>query len=88
METAVETIASIADIQVYPNPCSTIISINGVTGNKIRYMIYDMNGVLVNSGFNDGQNIDVSTLPAGLYNLIVEDAHGNIKANGLKIIKQ
>ena len=87
-EAAVETIASTADIQVYPNPCSTIISINGVTGNKIRYMIYDMNGVLVNSGFNDGQNIDVSMLPTGLYNLIVENKDGSIKANGLKIIKQ
>ena len=87
-EAAVESSTTTAGIQVYPNPCSTVISINGVTGNKIRYMIYDMNGVLVNSGFNDGQNIDVSTLPAGLYNLIVEDAHGNIKANGLKIIKQ
>ena len=86
--TAVETIASTADIQVYPNPCSTIISINGVTENKIRYMIYDMNGVLVNSGFNDGQNIDVSMLPIGLYNLVVEDRDGSIKANGLKIIKQ
>lgn len=88
VETAVETITTTAEIQVYPNPCSTIISINGVTENKIRYKIYDMNGLLVNSGFNNGQNIDVSTLPAGLYNLIVEDAHGNIKANGLKIIKQ
>lgn len=86
--TAVETIASTADIQVYPNPCSTIISINGVTGNKIRYMIYDMNGVLVNSGFNDGQNIDVSMLPAGLYTLFAEDENNDIQVNGCKIIKQ
>lgn len=87
-EAAVESSTNTAGIQVYPNPCSTVISINGATENKIRYKIYDMNGTLANSGFNNGQNIDVSTLPAGLYNLIIEDAHGNIKANGLKIIKQ
>ena len=38
--------------------------------------------------FNDGQNIDVSMLPTGLYNLVVENRDGSIKANGLKIIKQ
>lgn len=88
VETAVETITTTAGIQVYPNPCSTYISINGLPENKIRYKIYDMNGMLVNCGFNDGQNIDVSMLPTGLYNLIVENRDGSIKANGLKIIKQ
>ena len=87
-ETGVKNISASAEIQVYPNPCSNTISINGVTENKIRYMIYDMNGVLVNSGFNDGKNIDVSMLPTGLYNLVVENRDGSIKANGLKIIKQ
>lgn len=86
-ETAIETITTTAEIQVLPNPCSTIISINGVTENKIRYKIYDMNGMLVNSGFNDGQNIDVSILPAGLYTLSIENYNGGIILNRHKIIK-
>ena len=76
-----------SEIQVLPNPCSSIISINGVTENKIRYKIYDMNGMLVNSGFNDGQNIDVSILPAGLYTLSIENYNGGIILNRHKIIK-
>lgn len=46
-----------------------------------------MNGMLVNRGFNDGKNIDVTTLPAGLYNLLVEDINGNLIAKGIKITK-
>ena len=87
-ETAVETITTTEGIQVYPNPCSTYISINGLPENKIRYKIYDMNGMLVNCGFNDGQNIDVSMLPTGLYTLSAEDEHNKIIIIGHKIVKQ
>lgn len=73
------------DIIVSPNPCSTFVTINGVTENKIKYKIYDMNGVLVNSGFNDGKNIDISMLPAGLYTLTI--GNDDILLTGLKIIK-
>ena len=66
----------------------TTISINGSVENKVRYKIYDMNGVLVNSGLNNGQNIDVSMLPAGLYTLFAEDENNDIQVNGCKIIKQ
>ena len=47
-----------------------------------------MNGVLVNSGLNNGQNIDVSMLPAGLYTMFAEDENNDIQVNGCKIIKQ
>ena len=87
-ETAVENITTSTEIYIYPNPCSTIISINGIFENKIRYKIYDISGLLVNSGLNNGQNIDVSTLPTGLYTLFVEDENKNIVINGYKIIKQ
>ena len=87
-ETVVENITAYTEIYIYPNPCSTTISIHGIFANKVRYNIYDMNGLLVNSGLNNGQNIDVSTLPAGLYTLFVEDENKNIVINGHKIIKQ
>ena len=86
-EAAVESSTNTAGIQVYPNPCSTVISINGATENKIRYKIYDMNGTLANSGFNNGQNIDVSILPAGLYTLSLENYNGGVILNRYKIIK-
>lgn len=81
-------IVTSTEVKVYPNPCSTTISINGSVENKVRYKIYDMNGVLVNSGLNNGQNIDVSMLPAGLYTLFAEDENNDIQVNGCKIIKQ
>lgn len=81
-------IVTSTEVKVYPNPCSTTISINGSVENKVRYKIYDMNGVLVNSGLNNGQNIDVSMLPAGLYTMFAEDENNDIQVNGCKIIKQ
>lgn len=87
-ETVVENITTSTEIHIYPNPCSTTISIHGIFVNKVRYKIYDMNGLLVNSGLNNGQNIDISTLPAGLYTLFVEDENKNILITGHKMIKQ
>lgn len=76
------------ELQVYPNPCTSILFISGISDSKIRYKIYDMNGLIVNSGYNDGQNIDVSMLPQGIYTLTVEDSNKVMLLNGFKLIKQ
>ena len=83
-----EEIPNTTGIQIFPNPCATTLSIRGVLGDKLRYKMYDINGLLVNSGFNNGENIDVSTLPNGLYMLTIQDEDMNIIIDGFKIIKQ
>lgn len=83
-----EDIPNTTGIQIFPNPCATTLSIRGVLGDKLRYKMYDINGLLVNSGFNNGENIDVSTLPNGLYMLTIQDEDMNIIIDGFKIIKQ
>lgn len=87
-ETVIEDVTNNSVIQIYPNPCTTTLSIKGYNENKVCYKIFDMNGLLVNSGLNSGQNIDVSMLPAGLYTLFVEDENKDIVVTGCKIIKQ
>lgn len=75
------------EIQVYPNPCTIMFSIKYKLGQKIRYKIFDMNGILVNSGFNNGENIDISMLSPGFYMLTVEDENNVVVLKGFKLVK-
>lgn len=58
---------------IYPNPVSRLLFIKGNTEDIQRIQVVGGNGaVLMNQGLNGGNSIDVSTLSAGLYILIIE----------------
>lgn len=61
-----------ADFQVFPNPCSTVLTVMVPTGSTpVKAALYDATGraipILVS-----GRTIDVSSLQVGLYSLVVE----------------
>lgn len=59
-------------IGVYPNPTSKYLAIsdNELSAENLQYIIYDANGKKLMVGKlagNEGKNIDVSSLPPGMY---------------------
>lgn len=55
-------------IKFYPNPVKDILHIDGNTDNA-QFSIYDISGRLLNKGIIRNNNIDMSNIPSGLYNL-------------------
>lgn len=63
-------------IAVYPNPASDQLNIYANTNStSLKYTIYNMSGQVMSSGkLNAGyNNISVSALPDGMYNILVND---------------
>ena len=56
-------------VQVYPNPSTGLLNITGVEGSAQRVQLVNLQGqVLLNKQLEKGQTqLDVSTLPKGLY---------------------
>jgi len=68
------------DISIYPNPVTDFITIQ--TSNFITASIYSVNGVLLIKSTQT--QIDLSTLPKGVYFILVETLNGLVEK---KIIK-
>ncbi len=63
-------------IAVYPNPASDQLNIYAnINSTSLKYTIYNMSGQVMSSGnLNAGyNNISVSALPSGMYNILVDD---------------
>lgn len=63
-------------IAVYPNPVSDQLNIYAnINSTSLKYTIYNMSGQVMSSGnLNAGyNNISVSALPGGMYNILVDD---------------
>jgi 1,4-alpha-glucan branching enzyme len=74
--------ASSAKVNVYPNPTDGKFTVSGGRGRNVR--LTDSRGV-EQQFTSDGDTIDISSLPAGLYIFLQEDLQGRRKA--YKIIK-
>lgn len=74
---------------IYPNPASTFITIKGIQdGQPAGYSIYNMYGACVKSGKylrSSHQNIDISTLTAGMYIIRLTSCNGTV--SGKFIVK-
>ena len=67
-------------IGIFPNPVSSTFAISGINGFQ-QLSIYSIDGRLVrHDTIGNGQNIDISELPQGLY-------YVNINKQNLKLIK-
>ncbi|MEM9547157.1 MAG: T9SS type A sorting domain-containing protein [Bacteroidota bacterium] len=67
--TSVNTSSVESSMKIYPNPASNIIHIENMEGN---YQIINGMGQVVDAGFINGESIDVSRLPAGMYYIKME----------------
>ena len=64
----------VSEINIYPKPTSNTLNINGIIKN-INYSIFNLQGQSILKG-NTNNNIDVSTLPQGMYILNLETESG------------
>lgn len=64
----------LADISVYPNPARDILF---VSTPNLTYQIMDVTGKIVLAGTTSASGIEVSTLNAGVYTLVVVNSNGN-----------
>ena len=70
---------------IHPNPTLDFIQLQGVNSPSITYQVYSLNGNVLISGKTNNSKIDITSLPNGIYLLIVEDEGKQIQH---KIIKQ
>ena len=63
---------SLQEINLYPNPTSSILNLTSIT-EKATFRIYSLIGQTVLNGKISNNSIDVSTLPAGNYIIEISD---------------
>ena len=67
----IEEQSSLNDVIIYPNPTSETFNIKNAP-NNLDVLIYDMQGKLCLTSENNSDNIDVSNLSQGKYNVILK----------------
>lgn len=65
---------------VFPNPTSGKLYIDGCSMENTNFYIYNINGSLLKKGILDKKEIDVTFFPNGKYLLIVKDNQTIIKS--------
>ena len=73
--TAVHPLSAIENIQVYPNPTTSAITIQSLNEKQITYNFFDLTGQLIFTGnlFNGFGQLQLNNLSKGLYLLKVEN---------------
>ena len=68
---------------IYPNPCNNILSIERDYASEEKLIIINFEGKLVFEKvlYLKEENIDLSSLPAGLYIVKVNDCHELLRIN-------
>ena len=86
--TSVEAPAFDAKLEVFPNPASNFIQLStSETDKSFQYVLLSESGRVIEKSFTSGQNtqIDLSSLPAGVYFLNVNRDNTTVKT--FQIIK-
>ncbi|MEL7533240.1 MAG: T9SS type A sorting domain-containing protein [Bacteroidota bacterium] len=74
-------------IQIYPNPTSGILSIEGDLDLIDRYELFSPTGQRLAAGIISNQQLSISQLPAGIYFLQVYNKQAQLSFVG-KVVKQ
>ncbi|MBQ1697318.1 MAG: CotH kinase family protein [Bacteroidales bacterium] len=77
-----EVVSPVASVNVYPNPTSDYVKING-NSEEFKYILCSISGKQLLTGV--GKEVDMSGLPAGMYVLQVFD--GDV-LQGVKVMKR
>ena len=77
---------SLSNIIIYPNPASERLYVKGDLSKKIEFKIYDNSGRMVLKEPMSINGIDISTLPIGLYYVLIFENQKLIESQ--KIIKE
>ncbi len=74
-------------INIYPNPVSDLLMIDGMNGNEIVIITNGQGQVVCQRAVNGSEiaNIDLSNVPSGLYLVIIQSGGKTIKAQ--KVVK-
>ena len=62
---------TVINLSIYPNPSYDILNIKGNIDNQSSMLIYDRSGQIVNFNRLATDKLDISQLPIGVYNLVV-----------------
>jgi pimeloyl-ACP methyl ester carboxylesterase len=74
------------EIRIFPNPTNTILFIKTESNNSLQYQISNSIGQTIQQGNLNGNNIDVSWIPRGIYFIQFKDKKGHLFTS--KFIKQ
>ena len=74
------------EISIYPNPSSDFLNVPIELTTRDRYEVFSAAGSLAQSGsFNDGQRIDISSLPEGFYTIRISNELKVLTSRFIKI---
>ncbi|MEN4760657.1 PQQ-dependent sugar dehydrogenase [Chryseobacterium sp. C39-AII1] len=81
-----QEVNNLDNIRIYPNPASEEIFIDGIPNKKITAEIYTTEGrkVWENNKVKDGQSLDITDVPAGVYYINLKS--GEINSYSQKLI--
>jgi len=84
----IEDFTSSLKVEIFPNPTSDFLNLNFEKESNYSIGIYNMNGKLIfdKTITNIENQINISQMTSGIYNIIIFDSIGKIYAN-VKLIK-
>jgi hypothetical protein len=84
MPTGINAISK-EEVSVFPNPTTGLVYVNGIQTSASVKVINLVGKEVINTEINANGTIDMSSVPAGIYMLVIENANGAISTK--KVIK-
>lgn len=77
-----------AELRVYPNPASDVITVNGLTSQGNSLKLFNMQGqIALHERIENNGTININHLPSGVYIAVITDKNGTISKK-VKVVKQ
>ncbi len=79
--------AGSVDFKVYPNPAKDKVFIQFSSERRAQVSVYNISGalVMVEDVFGSGESLDISSLPKGMYTIVIDDTQ---KQTTTKVMKK
>jgi len=74
------------NVELFPNPSENYLNIKVLEKGAIFYKIYNTNGnAIINNSLSNGENIDISIIPSGIYIIEIRANNKSIKKKFIKL---